>query len=155
VLALGFADTWSARMHGCLHAHGVQRLTAGPDARLASALRAYVAGEVRALDTVEVMQDGGAFHQRVWDALRKIPPGRTETYGVLARRLGLENGARAVGQAAAVNRVALIVPCHRLVGARGALTGFAHGIERKRWLLEHEGSLARQTELAGNVRGIC
>ena len=120
----------------------ISRAAGGPDARIEAAVKAYVGGDLSALDKLEVSQPGGAFHQRVWIALRTIPAGETDTYGALSKRLGLENGARAVGHAAAVNRIALIVPCHRLVGARGALTGFAYGIERKRWLLEHEGALA-------------
>lgn len=84
---------------------------------------------------------GTDFERRVWSALLEIPAGRTDTYGALARRLALPNGARAVGAAAGRNPVGILVPCHRLIGANGQLTGYAGGLERKRWLLHHEGAL--------------
>jgi methylated-DNA-[protein]-cysteine S-methyltransferase len=77
----------------------------------------------------------------VWDALRAIPYGTTLSYGELARRLGDVRATRAVGAANGKNPIPIIVPCHRVVGANGALTGFGGGLDRKRWLLEHEGAL--------------
>ena len=84
---------------------------------------------------------GTAFQRRVWDALRAIPYGTTLSYGELARRLGDVRATRAVGAANGKNPIPIIVPCHRVVGANGALTGFGGGLDRKRWLLEHEGAL--------------
>lgn len=83
---------------------------------------------------------GTPFQERVWSALRAIPYGMTWSYADLARRIGAPNAARAVGAANGKNPIPIIVPCHRVVGARGELTGFGGGIERKRWLLAHEAS---------------
>ena len=84
---------------------------------------------------------GSAFEHRVWNALRTIPYGATTSYGELARRLGDVSATRAVGAANGKNPIPIIVPCHRVVGSKGELTGFGGGLDRKRWLLEHEGSL--------------
>jgi methylated-DNA-[protein]-cysteine S-methyltransferase len=84
---------------------------------------------------------GSEFERRGWDALRAIPYGTTLSYGELARRLGDVRATRAVGAANGKNPLPIIVPCHRVVGARGELTGFGGGLDRKRWLLEHEGAL--------------
>jgi methylated-DNA-[protein]-cysteine S-methyltransferase len=81
---------------------------------------------------------GTAFQRTVWAALRAIPPGDTVTYAELARRVGRPGAARAVGSAVARNPVSIVVPCHRVVGSDGSLTGYAGGVERKRWLLAHE-----------------
>jgi len=86
---------------------------------------------------------GSAFERRVWDLLRTIPYGATTSYGALARRLGDPRATRAVGAANGKNPIPIIVPCHRVLGARGELTGFGGGLDRKRWLLEHEGALLR------------
>src|SRR5213592_3419060 len=84
---------------------------------------------------------GTTFQRVVWDLLRTIPYGTTTSYGKLARRLGDPRATRAVGAANGKNPIPIIVPCHRVVGARGELTGFGGGLDRKRWLLEHEGAL--------------
>src|SRR6266850_6182375 len=84
---------------------------------------------------------GSAFEHRVWNALRTIPFGVTVSYSELARRLGDVNATRAVGAANGKNPIPIIVPCHRVVGSKGELTGFGGGLDRKRWLLEHEGAL--------------
>jgi len=99
-------------------------------------VRAYFAGDVRALDGIPVEPAGTPFQRRVWGALRDIPPGETRTYGELARLLGTH--PRAVGSANGANPVSLAIPCHRVVGADGKLCGYAWGEERKRWLLAHE-----------------
>jgi methylated-DNA-[protein]-cysteine S-methyltransferase len=103
-----------------------------------ASLGAYFAGDVAAIDTVPVNADGTAFQNAVWTALRAIAPGRPLTYSQLANALGRPRSARAVGHANGANPFSIIVPCHRLVGADGALTGYAGGIGRKRWLLDHE-----------------
>jgi methylated-DNA-[protein]-cysteine S-methyltransferase len=99
-------------------------------------VRAYFAGDVHALDEIAVDPDGTPFQQRVWAALRAIPPGETRTYGDLARQLGTH--PRAVGSANGRNPVCLAIPCHRVIAADGKLCGYAWGEERKRWLLRHE-----------------
>ena len=86
---------------------------------------------------------GSAFEHRVWNTLRTIPYGVTTSYSELARRLGDVKATRAVGAANGKNPIPIIVPCHRVVGAQGELTGFGGGLDRKRWLLEHEGVLMK------------
>lgn len=112
-------------------------------AGIASAIRAYFAGDLAALDAIAVDGGGTEFQQRAWAALRDIPPGQTRTYGQMAALLGKPHAARAIGSANALNPISLVVPCHRLVGSTGALTGYGGGVERKRWLLEHERRWAR------------
>ena len=116
-----------------------------PDAVLEAArgqLEAYFAGEPVAFD-VPVRAGGTPFQERVWAALRAIPHGRTASYGELARRIGEPGGAQAVGAANGQNPVAVIVPCHRVVGADGSLTGYAGGLGRKRALLDLESPQGR------------
>lgn len=84
---------------------------------------------------------GSPFEHRVWNALRAIPYGTTVSYGALAKQLGDPRGMRAVGTANGKNPIPIIIPCHRVVGAKGELVGFGGGLESKRWLLEHEGAL--------------
>ncbi|PJI94793.1 methylated-DNA--[protein]-cysteine S-methyltransferase [Luteimicrobium subarcticum] len=111
-------------------------------AAAASELAEYFAGEREEFD-VPLAPRGTDFQQRVWARLREIPAGATTTYGTIAADLGLPPGAsRAVGAAVGRNPIGIVVPCHRVVGASGALTGYAGGLERKVWLLEHEGVLA-------------
>jgi methylated-DNA-[protein]-cysteine S-methyltransferase len=100
-------------------------------------LRAYFAGELREF-TVPVAPAGTAFQRRVWDELRRIPYGEAISYGELARRVGRAGAARAVGAANSRNPVSVIVPCHRVIGGDGRLVGYAGGLDRKRWLLDHE-----------------
>jgi O-6-methylguanine DNA methyltransferase len=120
--------------------HGVSEVRAQVRAPRAvrAALDAYFAGDLAALDALPVHTGGSAFQRRVWTALRKIPAGTTTTYGALARALGCPNASRAVGRANGSNPVGIVVPCHRVIGASGTLTGYAGGLERKRWLLAHE-----------------
>jgi methylated-DNA-[protein]-cysteine S-methyltransferase len=113
--------------------------TAADPFGLTAALAAYFAGDLGAIDRVPVGAGGTPFQQQVWGALRSIPCGTTATYGALAARLGRPAAMRAVGHANGANPVSVVVPCHRLVGADGSLTGYAGGIRRKRWLLAHEG----------------
>jgi methylated-DNA-[protein]-cysteine S-methyltransferase len=109
-------------------------------ARAGQQLGEYFAGTRTTFD-VPLDAPGTAFQRRVWDALRAIPYGTTLSYGELALRLGDVRATRAVGAANGKNPIPIIVPCHRVVGANGALTGFGGGLDRKRWLLEHEGAL--------------
>ena len=109
-------------------------------------LSAYFAGDVGALARVEVDPGGTPFQRRVWRRLRGLQPGCVEGYGDFARSLGLPHGARAVGAANGANPVSVVIPCHRLVGANGQLTGYAYGIRRKRWLLRHEAAARDSAE---------
>ena len=102
-------------------------------------LRAYLAGDLAAIDDIPVDTGGTPFQRQVWRALRRIPAGRTVAYAALARRVGRPAATRAVGAANARNPVAIVVPCHRLIGSDASLTGYAGGLSRKRWLLRHEG----------------
>jgi methylated-DNA-[protein]-cysteine S-methyltransferase len=103
----------------------------------AGQLRAYFAGELRDFD-LPLAPQGTAFQQRVWSALREIPYGRTVSYSELAASVGRPDAARAVGAANGRNPIAVIIPCHRVVGAAGALTGYGGGLGRKRLLLDLE-----------------
>jgi methylated-DNA-[protein]-cysteine S-methyltransferase len=107
-------------------------------------LREYFDGRRTEFD-IRLSLDGTAFQQRVWAALRAIPYGQTVSYGQLADRLGQPSASRAVGLANGKNPVSIIVPCHRVVGADGSLTGYGGGIERKRYLLAHELRVSGQT----------
>jgi methylated-DNA-[protein]-cysteine S-methyltransferase len=109
---------------------------------LTSALRAYFAGDLAAIDRLPTATGGTPFQRLVWRALRDIPCGTTLSYGELARRIGRAQAVRAVGLANGANPISIVVPCHRVIGASGALTGYGGGIERKRWLLAHEGAIS-------------
>ena len=111
--------------------------------QVAEALRRYFGGDLAALDAVPAELNGTPFQKAVWQALRRIPPGTTISYGELARRIGQPTSVRAVGAANGANPVAVIVPCHRVIGSNGTLTGYGGGLDRKRWLLAHEGVVDR------------
>jgi methylated-DNA-[protein]-cysteine S-methyltransferase len=141
------AAVTSVRFAGQAHAaalspHSRCDERAAPLAEALRQLAAYFAGELRVF-ALPLAPRGTEFQRKVWAALGEIPCGATSTYGALARRLGAPNHARAVGHANARNPLAILVPCHRIVGADGALTGYAAGLARKRWLLAHEGALAQ------------
>jgi len=104
-------------------------------------LRAYFAGERYTFDLPLDLQAGTPFQQSVWNALRAIPAGGTASYAQLARGLGRERAARAIGAAVGRNPISVIVPCHRVLGTAGGLTGYAGGLERKTALLRLEGAL--------------
>jgi methylated-DNA-[protein]-cysteine S-methyltransferase len=106
---------------------------------LRRAFDAYFAGEVNALAGLAWEGAGTAFQRQVWGALCEIPVGETWSYRTLAQRIGRPTAVRAVGLANGSNPVALVVPCHRVIGSNGSLTGYGGGLHRKRWLLEHEG----------------
>jgi methylated-DNA-[protein]-cysteine S-methyltransferase len=115
-----------------------QNATQGPLPVATRQLKEYFAGTRREFD-LPLNMAGTEFQQRVWRELSKIPFGETRSYGQLAKRLGNPNGSRAVGLANGRNPIAIIVPCHRVIGADGSLTGFGGGLDRKEWLLTHEG----------------
>jgi methylated-DNA-[protein]-cysteine S-methyltransferase len=121
-----------------LNGDWLQNQTIGQLPAAARQLREYFAGSRRAFD-LPLRMAGTEFQQRVWRELIQIPFGETRSYGQLAKRLDNPNGSRAVGLANGRNPIAIIVPCHRVIGADGSLTGFGGGIDRKEWLLTHEG----------------
>lgn len=130
------------RLHRLLRRYygaGVALGTAKAPAALRTALDGYFAGDLKQLDGIACATAGTAFQRSVWTALRKIPAGRTMSYGVLAAKLGKPAAMRAVGAANGANPLSVVVPCHRLVGADGGLVKYGGGLERKRWLLAHEG----------------
>jgi len=116
-------------------------------------LTEYFAGE-RLLFDLPLSPTGTPFQTKVWMALRDIPYGRTSSYGELASELGQPTASRAVGLANGRNPLAVIVPCHRVIGANGSLTGFGGGIERKRWLLEHERAVLAKRDGAAVSAGL-
>ena len=110
---------------------------AEPFKAAADQLDAYFTG-VRTTFDLPLAPLGSEFQQRVWSALQEIPYGRTESYGELAERIGSPGGARAVGLANGRNPIGIVIPCHRVIGSNGSLSGYAGGLDRKRWLLDHE-----------------
>ena len=98
----------------------------------------YFAGDLEAVDEIPVQTAGTAFQRSVWSELRKIPAGAPISYGTLAQQIARPKAVRAVGMANGSNPIGLVVPCHRVIGVNGSLTGYGGGLERKRWLLEHE-----------------
>jgi methylated-DNA-[protein]-cysteine S-methyltransferase len=132
-------------MHRLLRAHHGEIELREERERLGirAALERYFAGDLFALDGLPVATNGTAFQQTVWRALRAIPAGTTLSYGALAIRIGKPQAMRAVGLANGANPVGIVVPCHRVIGANGTLTGYGGGLPRKRWLLAHEGAEMR------------
>jgi methylated-DNA-[protein]-cysteine S-methyltransferase len=125
-----------ARIYG---RKAVQLERGAAPAPIRRALERYFAGKLQAIDEIAVETGGTPFQSNVWHALRKIPVGTTLSYGRMAHRLKCPLAVRAVGFANGSNPISVVIPCHRLIGADGSLTGYGGGLERKRWLLEHEG----------------
>lgn len=145
--AAGWTDGHS-RMERQLRAGSAHQLhRAANPGGLTASFRAYFAGDLTALDRVPVAAAGTEFQRAVWMALREIPLGQTVSYGALARRIGKPSAVRAVGLANGSNPIAVVVPCHRVIGTDGSLTGYAGGLDRKRWLLAHERPAGRTPEL--------
>ncbi len=138
---LGWSDL-EDRWRGDLrrrHGAGIA-LRSGPARSAASeALARYFAGDLLALNPLAVEPGGTAFQRTVWRALRGIPPGTHRTYAQLAAQIDRPAAVRALGHANGANPISLVIPCHRLVGADGSLTGYGGGLARKAWLLAHEG----------------
>ncbi len=140
--ALEFGDD-IPRLQRYLGRHGLMgvappKATANP---VRSKLEKYFDGELQALEGLPVMCFGTDFSRSVWRELRQIPAGETRSYGEIARNLGRPTACRAVGAANGRNPIAIVVPCHRVIGQDGTLTGYAGGLERKQWLLKHEGAI--------------
>lgn len=108
------------------------------------AMQAYFAGDIGAIGDLPVATGGTDFQRQVWAALRDIPPGQTCSYRDLAVRIGRPRAVRAVGMANGANPISIVVPCHRVIGSDGSLTGYGGGLPRKRWLLEHERQALRR-----------
>ena len=133
------ADQMSAR-ETLTRWYGEVAVSTVPDpAGAANVLERYFAGELDALDTVNVEMHGTPFQKRVWAALRDVKAGTTASYSQIAAAVGSPAAVRAVGAANGANPVAVVVPCHRIIGTNGTLTGYGGGLERKQWLLRHEG----------------
>ena len=151
VHALDFAEGLSPARRRMGSPASAGALRAGPaPTGVADALARYFDGDWAALDAVPVHTQGNALQEQVGAALRRIPAGRTVSYGQLARSLGLQDPRAAidVGAANAANPIALIIPCHRVVASDGSLRGYAWGLARKRWLLAHEHALAEAPQTA-------
>jgi methylated-DNA-[protein]-cysteine S-methyltransferase len=135
-------DDCASRMHDLMRrrygAGTVALRNASHSSDAAQALRAYFNGDLDAIAALQVETNGTPFQCTVWAALRRIPAGQTMSYRALAAAIGRPNAVRAVGLANGANPVSIIVPCHRLIGANAALTGYGGGLHRKRWLLAHE-----------------
>jgi len=122
-------------------------------AEIGAAIDAELAGAQPRQAIPVAFRGGTPFQRRVWEELRTIPRGVTVTYGELAARLGMPGAARAVGSAVARNPISVVVPCHRVVGADGSLTGYAGGVERKGQLLAMEGAPAAAGRIRGGAKG--
>jgi len=138
--ALDWED-YESRMRELLRRHyGAVELTAAKSpAATRTALAGYFRGDIGLLKTIKWRVAGTPFQRKVWSALAKIPAGTTMTYGALAAKLDAPKAMRAVGHANGANPISVVVPCHRLIGASGSLVKYGGGLERKRWLLKHEG----------------
>jgi methylated-DNA-[protein]-cysteine S-methyltransferase len=108
-------------------------------------LRRYFDGDLGCLAAIEWRTAGTSFQRAVWNVLTTIGPGQTLSYGAVAAKLGCPRSVRAVGLANGANPISVVVPCHRVIGSDGSLTGYGGGLERKRWLLNHEGAAFRDT----------
>jgi len=141
--AMEFGDHES-RMDHLLRSHyGEYTIEEGKSpAPLKRALQAYFGGEIDALEQVRTATGGTPFQREVWNALRAIPAGTTVSYGQLAEKMGRAGASRAVGVANGANPIPIVVPCHRVIGADGTLTGFGGGLANKQWLLDHEARFA-------------
>jgi methylated-DNA-[protein]-cysteine S-methyltransferase len=135
---LAFYDHRAAELARLERRFGGIRFSGEFPAKLARSLHAYVEGDVSALDALPVDVEGTEFQMRIWKALRTIPAGETISYQELARRAGSPGAVRAAGNANGKNPVSLAIPCHRVIHADGSIGGYGGGVDRKRWLLEHE-----------------
>ncbi|WP_028602056.1 methylated-DNA--[protein]-cysteine S-methyltransferase [Ottowia thiooxydans] len=151
VRALDFADQVE-RLHFGLRRHygEVELLQAPAPEEVAEALSCYFGGELEALNVLRTATAGSELQRRVWAALRRIPVGTTTTYGALAKELGFgdHRAAIAIGAANGANPIAIVVPCHRVIASDGDLKGYAWGLHRKRWLLEHENAMVVKEKLS-------
>lgn len=154
VYVLGFSDQIARLKRDLRERYGDvvlhENTNSEPAQKISAKIEAYFRGEVHALDAIPVANVGSDFERRVWAALRKVPTGTTTTYGELARSLGYTDPrmAKEIGAAIGANPIAVIVPCHRVIGKDGSLKGFAWGLQRKQFLLAHEKADLRQGQTA-------
>jgi O-6-methylguanine DNA methyltransferase len=141
---LGFTDGHERMQRGLAATDSTRAKNPGG---ITQALEAYFDGELDAIEGLPVVLGGTEFQNSVWRGLLKIPCGETRSYGDLARKIGRPSAVRAVGLANGANPIGIVVPCHRVIGSNGTLTGYGGGIERKRWLLAHEHALEEQESL--------
>jgi methylated-DNA-[protein]-cysteine S-methyltransferase len=137
VVLLDFADN-SERISKLLEKRFMAYTLKPRELPWTNAVKNYFTGELEALHGIPTDTGGTDFQQAVWQALQKIPIGRTWSYLEMAKHIGKPAATRAVGMTNGMNPISLILPCHRVIGSNGKLTGYAGGLERKRWLLEHE-----------------
>ena len=149
VCAVDFEDC-EARMHELLTKNydAFKLIPKRNPLGISDRLQAYFEGNFRAIDDISVNPGGTDFQREVWLNLRLIPPGKTITYGQLASLLNKPKSARAVGMTNSLNPISIVLPCHRVIGSNGKLTGYAGGLDRKRWLLHHEGWGQEEVQLA-------
>jgi methylated-DNA-[protein]-cysteine S-methyltransferase len=140
--ALDFEDYADRNLGLMRRQYGDVPITEGraPDS-IRMPLEAYFTGDLGALERIEVATNGTAFQEAAWAALRDIPAGATRSYAQQAEAIGRPSAVRAVGLANGSNPVAIVNPCHRVIGSNGGLTGYGGGLDRKRWLLVHEGAI--------------
>jgi O-6-methylguanine DNA methyltransferase len=137
--ALSFDDYWAHEQQHLVRRFGAVRLEPGACTDAIAAVDRYFAGEIAALDAVAADPGGTRFQARVWRALRHIGAGRTLSYRDLAASIGEPTAVRAVAAANGRNPIPLVIPCHRVIGSNGRLVGYGGGLDRKAWLLRHEG----------------
>ncbi len=139
LVALCFPEHWDkTRADVQRHAGEVTWADADDAGDVGARLDAYFGGDLTAIDDIAVELYGTPFQRDVWTALRDIPAGSTTSYAELAQRIDRPSAVRAVGAANGSNPISIVVPCHRVIGANGALTGYGGGLDRKQWLLRHE-----------------
>lgn len=141
LVALAFSEHWDGVERRLRRRFGAFATSVGEAAPMQARLDAYFGGDLNAFDGLAVDPGGTDFQSAVWRSLRGVRTGSTTTYSALARQVGSPSAVRAVGAANGANPIWLVIPCHRAIGADGSLTGYAGGLERKRWLLQHEGAL--------------
>ncbi|MCE9521615.1 MAG: methylated-DNA--[protein]-cysteine S-methyltransferase [Alphaproteobacteria bacterium] len=136
---IAFADREDRRARELARDFPDAQLERAPErSRFAKALERYFEGDNRAIDKLPVIKFGTEFQKCCWQELRRVPAGTTRTYGEHARIIGRPNAPRAVGHANGFNPISIVIPCHRLIGAGGSLVHYGGGLERKRWLIDHE-----------------
>ena len=131
-------DRLQARMRKWFPPHEIGEGETPVLARTREWLARYFDGAGADATDLPIAMHGAPFERRVWEALLQIPPGETRSYGAIAKAVGSEGASRAVGMANGANPIAIVVPCHRVIGSNGALTGYGGGLDRKTWLLNHE-----------------
>ena len=142
LVSLDFGACRGRMLAGLVARYGPARLKPARDPfGMSRRINAYLAGDLGAVNDILVEPGGTPFQRAVWMALRRVPAGTTVTYAQLARTVGRPTASRAVGAANGKNPVSIVIPCHRMIGSDGSLTGYGGGLHRKGWLLGHEGAI--------------